>query len=259
MMRLWRTCISVLSTTTCLSAVGMVVYAQELLIDGLTPGKVLNRPVTIPVDKLRARGIEVYLNNEWLLEDKVLIKDGLYQLDFESSSGPAIAPIHFYIDTTPPEIRFTWSDGTAGRGIPKVDVVDEFPHPESLRLTLDGEPYDSTVAPQPGVSLFEATVSDMAGNTSISSELVEPLAACQPTTYHRYVSPQTTLSAAHYFPWHTSSVECNSSTNTYWCKCIWQPKGGLRPAPVFYGSNNQSLTNAQIDQIIAHCFYVFSV
>jgi hypothetical protein len=73
---------------------------------------------------------------------------------------------------------------------------------------------------------------------------------CEPMTIQNYVPPQTTLKAAFYFPWFTSSGDCTADPNSNWCKCFLGPKPGApKPTSGYYRSDEATVVATQVDQM----------
>lgn len=234
---------------------GLPLAAQELPVVDVTSGTIYSRAVTPQLTKAwRHIPIEIFLNGMAWQHGTTIKEDGHYVLEFRASDllgrPLALPPVSFTIDTIPPEIVFGRPPGLPVGALPRVRVRDENPDPEALALFLDGKPYRRSDPIDPGEHLLEAITTDRAGNVGRESQVVST-GACEPTSFVDYVPPVTTLSAAHYFPWHSASPECPASS--YWCNCIWGPKpGNPRPARGFYDSGSQTVVNAQLDQMIAH-------
>lgn len=232
---------------------------QELKLEAPVDGGIYKHPVKIEVETwMLERGASVFLDDRLLTEDTVVREEGEYQLELQFSDSTEVESIRFVIDRTAPRIHFVRPEGLPKGALPRVRVEDANPSDKRATLLLDGEPYDRSAPLEPGEHLFEAIAEDSAGNVASDGQVVEA-GFCEPATFFDYTVPSVTLSAAHYFPWHASSPECTASTNTSWCKCVWAPKGALRPARGFYNSASQSVTNAQLDQMIAHGVDVVSV
>ncbi len=238
----------------------------------LTSGAIYSHPVRLQVlQTYRDHDIDLFLDGQLLLDDATIEQDGTYRLTFETSEE-IIPPLFFTIDRTPPEIRFTWKE-TPSQGIPQVDVLDDNPHPEGLRFFLDGKSYPGDAPVEPGWHDFTAEARDLAGNLATRSELIEtgnPILSstddtassaplfCEGSSF-RYVPPNKTLVAMHYFPWHKRSPECADGITSYWCSCISNPRGGIRPDKGYYGSDEQQIVNSQVNEMIQYGVDILSV
>jgi hypothetical protein len=233
------------------------VSGSSALVEEPTNGGRYNDRVAIRVADWNAIGHNVFLNGQMLFEDTIIEEEGNYELEIESRFDASIQYSAFQIDRTPPRIVIDTENQSRGLAS-AIRIEDDAGLTKNVEILIDGAPYDRSEPLDPGAYLLEVSVQDEAGNYSSTSESIE-VSSCEVSVDYYYAPPAATLSGIHYFPWHQSSAECTSSTNSYWCKCIWAPKGNLRPARGFYGSNNQTVTNQQINQMINHGADVLSV
>lgn len=233
-------------------------------VSGVQPGGVYDRPVTVDLLDPQDRGrFDLLLDGEVIGPGTRIEAEGHHLLELRPR-GPVIletttSPVVFSIDTTPPEITFARPPGMPDGVPPLVEVKDANPGSNGPEVLVDGEPYDRSMILDPGEHLMEVEAVDHAGNFAYASEsFVTPASPCTEDSYTVYNLASSRLSAAHYFPWYRSSPECPASSA--WCDCVRDPKPqNPRPARGFYGSDNQSVTNAQIDQMIAHGVDVVAV
>lgn len=229
---------------------------------GIESGGVYSPPLTLEfLEEDDARHFELILDGVPVEAGTVVAEEGehVVQVKQRAIVDPPgrTSPVRFTIDKTPPTILFERPDWLPAGALPRVRVRDEHPDPRSLRLTLDGRPYDHRQGLEPGAHLFSATVADRAGNSSSYSELVRS-ELCAPTTHVDHVPPTSILAAAFYFPWYAGSAECPAGS--WWCHCVWGPKpGNPRPALGFYNSFDGAVVNAQMDQLARHGVDVVAV